>query len=260
MNTQHQVIDACNRIEALLASGYGATGRDVNERLDSVLSKVPTHVIKRVRHIANVRSKVERGEGVEDADLEGCLNTADFVLKELEKFAFASVSQPSAAPREAPTAVDLPPVKVRDKNTPIVSLRPAAVSQFTPISVAMLLVVTSAVFAMKDLVGIGAFLLAAAMLVMLKPLYYTFSNEYLIFDDRVVRKTGIFVTRETALPREKIITRTVQFPSLQARLFGYGTVEFASAATDIAEVIFHNVMRPKEIAEFVAKLGGRDGT
>lgn len=51
------VIEACKKIETLMERGWGASGKGLHEKLSSIESQLPEHVIKGLRFVASVRNK-----------------------------------------------------------------------------------------------------------------------------------------------------------------------------------------------------------
>ncbi|MBX7105553.1 MAG: hypothetical protein K1X57_15830 [Gemmataceae bacterium] len=51
-------VKECKKLEALLETGFGATGRGLHEKVSSVEKKLPPPLVRRLRFIATVRNKL----------------------------------------------------------------------------------------------------------------------------------------------------------------------------------------------------------
>ena len=65
MDDYELVIKSCKRLEEMLAKGFGAEGRGLHERVNSVENQLPIPLIKKLRFVATVRNRL-----VHDASFE----------------------------------------------------------------------------------------------------------------------------------------------------------------------------------------------
>jgi hypothetical protein len=56
-NHYELVISKCKKLEKMLESGLGATGKGLHEKVSSIQDNLPPPLVKRLRYIASVRNK-----------------------------------------------------------------------------------------------------------------------------------------------------------------------------------------------------------
>lgn len=89
-------------LEGLLEAEFGATGKGLHERLDSVEGGLPSDVVKAMRRIATIRNRAVHEEGYELDDPEGFGRSVEEVAAKLRALAAArpaSTHSPAVSPR-----------------------------------------------------------------------------------------------------------------------------------------------------------------
>ncbi len=71
-----RAIRASKRYEAILAKRFGAKGRGLHEKIDSVEHKLDRDVVRSLRLIATVRNKLVHEDGYDDIEDEGSFESA----------------------------------------------------------------------------------------------------------------------------------------------------------------------------------------
>lgn len=73
------------RIETVLVNRYGATGKGLHEKVSSVASQLPVHIVRKSRHIASVRNKLVHEDGYVLDDSNGFTKSCEEVLAALDR-------------------------------------------------------------------------------------------------------------------------------------------------------------------------------
>lgn len=90
------LVDAVKRAETLLESKFGASGRGLYEKLDSVRANVPAKLHGTIRYMATVRNKAMHEDGYEIDDFGAYMEKANWVNVELEKGPQPSPTSPES--------------------------------------------------------------------------------------------------------------------------------------------------------------------
>jgi uncharacterized membrane protein YdbT with pleckstrin-like domain len=142
------------------------------------------------------------------------------------------------------------------------TLRPAWRSQFGLMLVAAALFALSLIPVLESFSTnatnsfFGAISLAFGVpliVVVLMMLYRHYSSRYLIADGNIESSRGIIAREISSIQVEDVRNINVRQSILQ-RLLGYGDVEFSSAASAEAEVVFDDVANPIWVKEKVQSL------
>lgn len=78
---------ASREIESELEKSFGAEGKGLHSRTDSVEHKLPSHLVKRIRFIASVRNKVMHEHGATIHDVDSFRKTKADIMSELKMLA-----------------------------------------------------------------------------------------------------------------------------------------------------------------------------
>lgn len=78
---------ASREIESELEKSFGAEGKGLHSRTDSVEHKLPSHLVKRIRFIASVRNKVMHEHGATIHDIDSFRQTKSDIMSELKALA-----------------------------------------------------------------------------------------------------------------------------------------------------------------------------
>jgi len=86
MSDYDLVLTRSKRLEHLLEEGLGATGRGLHEKTDSVASRLPPPLIKRLHFIATVRNKLVHDDSMKRLDdAKGYKQACDLAEAELTR-------------------------------------------------------------------------------------------------------------------------------------------------------------------------------
>lgn len=82
MSQIETAVKASKEIESLLEARFGATGRGLHEKLESVQAQIPKEIARKARFIATIRNKLvhEHGFDATDEDFKKFLRARDEVL------------------------------------------------------------------------------------------------------------------------------------------------------------------------------------
>jgi hypothetical protein len=87
MSSIDLAVRATRDLESALERGFGATGKGLHEKIDSVEGALPDDVVKTLRWIATLRNNVVHREGFELDDPDGFRSSVERVSEELAKLA-----------------------------------------------------------------------------------------------------------------------------------------------------------------------------
>lgn len=85
------------KIEALLKKEFSAEGRGLHTKLDSVESRLPVALVKKLRWIATVRNNLAHTEGFAIENITDFMKSCDLAIAELEAIAKPGIKMPKRA-------------------------------------------------------------------------------------------------------------------------------------------------------------------
>lgn len=108
-------------------------------------------------------------------------------------------------------------------------------------------------FVVTGITWLGIVILLVALLLMaLKTLQWRYTA-YAATNRRIIRQTGIISKSYIDCPIQKVQTIYLQIPFL-GRLFGFGTIRFATAGAAWIEIYWENIKEPRRVQRMLSEI------
>ena len=106
------------------------------------------------------------------------------------------------------------------------------------------------------ILGVITLPIGVGLIVIISILWNYYSKKYVISNRRVTLVTGIIVKSSNQLRIKDIRSINVSKKGLGALIFGIGSIELSTAATDKAEVVFSGIKNADEVRDLISRLQG----
>jgi membrane protein YdbS with pleckstrin-like domain len=106
------------------------------------------------------------------------------------------------------------------------------------------------------MLGVITLPIGVGLIIIISILWSYYSRRYVISNKRVALETGIIVKSSNQLRVKDIRSINVSKIGLGALIFGIGSIELSTAATDKAEVVFSGIKNADEVRDLISRLQG----